>query len=98
MVIVDDAVTEQFAHVVELLVARKVEAARAAVRALDVEAISAVRQSRLEAVAGHRVPVDEVDRRRIQRRSTGRLKLGIFERDRWTCRFCGARTIDLRVM
>lgn len=98
VVFVADAVTDQFAWVVELLVARRVEEARAAVLALDIDAIASVRQSRLVAMAGRRLPADAVARSAIPRRSTERLKLAIFERDGWTCRFCGARTIDLRVM
>ncbi|MGW6695083.1 HNH endonuclease [Rhodococcus sp. NPDC054953] len=97
-VVVADTVVDQFARVVELLVARRVDEARAAVLTLDMDAIEAVRRSRLAAVAGRRLPAEAVRRNETARRSTERLKLAIFERDRWTCRFCGARTIDLRVM
>lgn len=34
----------------------------------------------------------------IKRRTVEREKIAVFARDRWTCRFCGSRTIDLRVL
>lgn len=95
---VADGVADQFAWAVELLVARRVDEARAAILTIDLGAIEAVRHSRLAAVAGRRIPSSAPSLTGIPRRSTERLKLAVFERDAWTCRICGARTIDLRVM
>ncbi|WP_137725903.1 HNH endonuclease [Prescottella subtropica] len=96
--VVADQVTEQVAHIVDLLVTQQIPQARAAAAALDLDAIGAVRRSRLAAVADHQTPADAAVTGRAARRTVPtRVKSGIFDRDRWTCRICGAHTLDLRV-
>ncbi|QRE83685.1 hypothetical protein F1734_25455 (plasmid) [Rhodococcus ruber] len=93
----DDPV-DQFAAVVELLVRGENDRARAAVPALDLEEIEAVRRKRSAEVAACRVVVPTRTAPAIKRRTMEREKLAVFARDRWTCRFCGSRTLDLRVL
>jgi 5-methylcytosine-specific restriction endonuclease McrA len=97
--VVADHVVDQFADAVGFLVDGAIELGRAVLMSLDTEAIKQVRRSRLAlAKAGSRGADSLRPRSETARRSTTRLKLDVFQRDAWTCRFCGARTIDLRVL
>jgi 5-methylcytosine-specific restriction endonuclease McrA len=93
----DDPV-DQFTAVVKLLVRGEKDRARAAMLALDLGAIDAVRRTRAAEVAACRVRVPSRTAPAIQRRTVERDKLAVFARDRWTCRVCGSRTLDLRVL
>jgi 5-methylcytosine-specific restriction endonuclease McrA len=97
--VVADHVVDQFAHAVDLLVAGAADLAMVALMALDIDAIGQVRASRLaSARAGSRGASSAPAGSGTARRSTTRVKLEVFQRDGWICRFCGARTIDLRVL
>lgn len=95
-----DPVVAQFEHAVKLLAAEDVEGAQQAIATLNIELIQAFRDERISSVASRRIPPPSrmPARGPRARRSVERIKLSTFERDRWTCRFCGVGTIDLRVM
>ena len=65
---------------------------------LDLDKITAVRSSRLAAATrAIRAPRDIPGELRT-RRTLAREKSETFARDHWTCRLCGAQTIDLQVL
>ena len=95
---VADSVCDQVQKSLELVILGQLEAARDALKHLDLEKIAEVRSSRLAAITrASRTPSDIPTARRA-RRTVTREKLETFARDRWTCRFCGALTIDLRIL
>lgn len=95
---VADGVADQVRESVELVVLGRLEAARDVLKHLALEEIVEVRSSRLRATAlAARDSTDTPSALRT-RRTVAREKSETFARDHWTCRFCGARTIDLRIL
>lgn len=92
-----EQVVDAFADVIELLTRGEVNQAEYRVRALDLASIAEVRRTRLEQASSVPLPTNVADRR-DSRRSLERSKAAVFAADSWTCRLCGARTIDLRVL
>lgn len=93
-----DVVGAQLQEAVDLVILGRLDEARGILERLPLGEISAVRSARLadRARASH-LPRDVPSIRR-PRRTVDRQKLETFARDCWVCRFCGARTIDLRVL
>lgn len=93
-----DSVGDQVQKSVKLVVLGRRDAAREVLEHLELEKIAEVRSSRLAATARARCSSGEVPSARRTRRTVARVKSVTFARDHWTCRFCGARTIDLRIL
>lgn len=92
------SVGDQVQNSVDLVVLGELDAARDVLEHLDLDMITAVRSSRLAAAArAIRAPRDLPGEPRT-RRTLAREKSETFARDHWTCRFCGAQTIDLQVL
>ena len=95
---VADSVGDQVQKSVELVVLGQPDAARDVLEHLDVEAIAEVRSSRLAATARAIRRSRDLPIALRTRRTVARAKSETFARDHWTCRFCGARTIDLQIL
>lgn len=92
------SVVDQVLRSVQLVVLGQLDDARSVLEHLELKKIGAVRTSRLAAAArASRAPRDLAGQARI-RRTLAREKWETFARDYWTCRLCGAQTIDIRVL
>jgi 5-methylcytosine-specific restriction endonuclease McrA len=75
-----------------------VDSAREALARIDVALLEHIRAGLLQAVGSVTMPGSARSQRVLRRRSVEREKLAVFREDRWTCRFCGRKTIDVRVL
>lgn len=95
----DDPIVMCIERTLELIADGEVTAARAVLQALDLGYAKELRCARLRAAAGvKRVSAFPAAQRAKRGSLTQKVKRSTFERDQFTCRFCGTKTIDLEVL
>jgi hypothetical protein len=74
------------------------DSARQAIARIDIALLEHIRAEVLRAVSAATRPGGPKPQLVQRRRSVEREKYTVFRDDRWTCRFCGRRTVDPRVL